>query len=191
MTKKFIYSAIVGGIIFFIWGGISHSLLPFYNNTFNAFTNEDEVARVISANAPASGMYFMPWMPMGASQPDSSAMAKMQDRLMNGPFLFGAVRVSSLGSYPMLFAVELVNDILIALLVTVVLVNLRNSSFRNKVLTAEGVALVVFFTRVTRDWNWYSFSTSYSLVTGVDLLIGFFLLAFIVSRFFPVQQQVQ
>ncbi|MBI4427868.1 MAG: hypothetical protein HY562_01995 [Ignavibacteriales bacterium] len=189
-TKKIVYSAIVGGVVFFIWGGISHSLLPFYNNTFHAFTNEDEVAHVISANAPASGIYFMPWMPMGESQPDSATAAKLMDRLMNGPFLFAAIRVNPLGSYPMLFAVEIVNDILIALLVTLLIISLKTSSFRDRILAAEGVALIVFFTRVVRDWNWYSFSTSYTLVTGLDMLVGFSLLAFVVSRFFRPQQQM-
>ena len=51
---------VFGGLIVFIWGMLSWMILPFHKMTMHKFVHEDQVAKIIKANAPESGMYFLP-----------------------------------------------------------------------------------------------------------------------------------
>ena len=66
--KKILVSAILGGLVLFLWGFISHEVLPLYKSSMMKFTNEDAVSQMIVANAPASGVYFMPYVPQTAKE---------------------------------------------------------------------------------------------------------------------------
>jgi len=60
MVKKLLLGTVLGGLIVFAWGAISWMVLPWHAATLQAFTNEAAVSKVIQANAPQPGVYFLP-----------------------------------------------------------------------------------------------------------------------------------
>lgn len=53
--KYLIVGAIVGGIVLFLWGAVTHAVLP---APMHAFTNEDAVTQAIRTNTAGNGVYF-------------------------------------------------------------------------------------------------------------------------------------
>jgi hypothetical protein len=52
--------SLLGGLAFFAWSAVSWMALPWHRRVYRTFTDEDAVARVLVANAPASGIYGLP-----------------------------------------------------------------------------------------------------------------------------------
>ena len=58
MNAKYLVTAtIVGGVVLFLWGFITHSLLP---QPMNYFKDEMAVVQVLRANAAVNGIYLGP-----------------------------------------------------------------------------------------------------------------------------------
>ena len=93
LAKALILGTLLGGLVMFAWGAVSHVLIPYGTLVFLRFSDENTVARAIVANAPRSGIYFLPYMPEG----DPAGMQAAQEKLARGPFLFAAVRVEAVG----------------------------------------------------------------------------------------------
>ena len=60
MQKTLLKSAVIGGLIVFIWGLFSWMVFPWHQSCLNKFSNESEVADVLRDNAPKPGMYVLP-----------------------------------------------------------------------------------------------------------------------------------
>ncbi len=101
--KKILLSALLGGIVLFLWGFISHEVLPLYKNSLVQFKSEEAVTQAIVANAPAPGVYFMPYVPQEAKgmSPDElkAAQQTATDKLKRGPFVFASVRLGEMGPF--------------------------------------------------------------------------------------------
>lgn len=76
MPKKIFLGAIPGGLVAFIGGWISWTMLPWHDATFRSFTDGDAVTVAIKANAPNTGVYLLPSMP-----PDSSTAIPEQQQV--------------------------------------------------------------------------------------------------------------
>lgn len=185
-VKKIAIAAVLGGIAFFLWGAISHTVLPFANNAFLQFTNEEAITQAILSHAPASGMYFLPWVPHspeGMTEEEfKAAKKKAEDQLMNGPFILASVRLGPMGSFPNYLLIQLFTDMLTALAVCFVLLNTREMSFWNQVFTIEWIGLAGFAALSLPQWNWYAFSTAFTLAEMLDIVVGFFLAGMVIVK---------
>jgi len=191
ITKKLLLASLLGGIAVFIWGAISHMALPFANNALNKFTNEEAVTQMIKENAPKSGIYFMPYEPQknGMSQAKyDAAMEKMKTQMMSGPFVFASVRVGPMGSFGAYFITQILTDMLGVFFMAIVVFQLSSFPFWKKVLLAVFIYLVGFCAEILPLWNWYSFSTPYTLSELLDTTMAGFLSGMIVARFSTVKQ---
>ncbi|HAL56289.1 MAG TPA: hypothetical protein DCP63_07410, partial [Bacteroidetes bacterium] len=136
-AKKLFLATLLAGLVLFVWGAISHALLPFYNTSFKKFTNEEQVAQVVSANVLKSGTYFLPYEPQvpdGATDEQKKAsMVAFMDRMTKGPFVFASIRVGGMWSFGGLYSVQIVTNLLTGLLLASLLWSVRHLSFRNRI----------------------------------------------------------
>ena len=61
---KKIIAAIAGGVIVFLWGALSHTVLSLGHQGLTPLPNEDAVLAALSTSLPHAGLYFFPGMDM-------------------------------------------------------------------------------------------------------------------------------
>jgi len=184
-VKQLIIAIVLGGLTLFVWGAISHTVLPVSGNAFLRFTNEDAVTQTIIANAPKSGVYFMPYVPQtrdGRSEEEfKKEQDKAQEKIRRGPFMLAAVRLHEMGSFGNYLAVQLLTDILTAFFVCLVLAKGKDPSFWNVVASTEFMGLAGFAALSLPQWNWYAFSDAFTFAELFDVVAGFFLAGLVIA----------
>ena len=148
--RKISFAAALGGLTLFVWGALSHSVLPLYNNSLNKFTDQDAVTQVIAANVPTSGTYFLPNYPdytKATSDAERAAMKEKmeQQKMMTGPMVFAHVRAGAMGSIAPHLVTELITNIIAALFVALLMstalhLPLKSRVFFNQPLHGTGTA---------------------------------------------------
>ena len=157
---KILISGIVGGLILFVWSFVSWMVLPWHNHTFQTFAHEQSVEAILSVDAPSAGMYV----------------------LKNKPFAFLAVSPQGYGSMnsKMLFAALF--DFLSASLVAYLLLRLKKTNYFSRLIVVLAFALAVGIQGHVSNWNWWGFSSSFTLVGMADLIIGWFLAGLVLAK---------
>ncbi|TAK59733.1 MAG: hypothetical protein EPO24_07370 [Bacteroidetes bacterium] len=176
--KKVLLGTVIGGVLLFLWGAVSHMFFPFANDSLNRFANEEAVIQTLKENAPTSGIYFLPYVPMTQSSMSDSQFKSIQEaaqkKLQQGPFMLASVRMGEMGSYGTYFIVQLITDMLSALFVCLVLLSLKELSYLKQVGMCVMIALAGFAAQTLPQWNWYSFSNAFTFAELFDLVFGFF-----------------
>lgn len=122
MTKRLVLGTLAGGLALFLWGAIYHMALPFYNAALLPFTNEDAVASAVAAGAPRPGTYALPNVPPNATaEQRRQSMSAVEEKAQRGPMVVAFVRPGPLGSFGRLLGVQLVTDLLLGLIATLIL----------------------------------------------------------------------
>ncbi len=173
----------------FVWEALFHAAFPFYNSTMLKFTNEDAITQAIVANAPKSGMYFLPYevqLPAPATAEErKAAEEKMTNQMLHGPFVLASVRTDEMGSLGRLFGVEFFADFLSVLLGALLLLRTTPMSTMNKLLFFQGVFLTIYCSINISYWNWYSFSTPFMIAELVDQIVGWPLAGLVIIKILP------
>ncbi len=172
MTKRILLSSLLGGLVMFIWGAISWTALPWHHWTFNSFKDSAQVSQIIKTNTSQSGMYLLNTEPT-AENPQSTAK----------PLVFASVfqpgMSSSMGPY---LIGGLIIQIIAAFLVSLLLNMTRGLSYAARVGFVVLFGLAAFVSTELPYWNWFHFSTSYTLVSLLDLLIEWFLGGLVIAK---------
>jgi len=182
MTKPLALGTILGGIVLFIWGGLYHAALPFGAMPFERFSDEDAVASAVSAAAPRSGTFFLPWMPEGSGEAEMKAA---QEKMERGPFVFASVRLGPAQPMGVYLVTQFGICLLIALLATRLLIHARVTSARGSALFLMAVAMAGWAAKNLSYWNWYAFSTAFTLGELAEVAIGFGLAGLVIARVVP------
>jgi hypothetical protein len=170
MAKPLIKGALLGGILLFIWGSLSWTLLPWHTMTMHRFSDEAAAVNALRANAPSSGIYVYPT----PETPEEAAQA--------GPMVFLAYCTGGPGSMAKPMILNFLLQILVAGLVTALLLKTRGLTFWGRVgfvtLAAFTAGVVCFLP----PWIWFKFATDYTLVMLADLTISGFLLGLVLAK---------
>jgi hypothetical protein len=171
--RTLLLATILGGIAIFMWGAISHALLPFYNNSLHRFADENAVTRVLIANTPTSGIYFMPSFPertpgMSDDQYNTASHAA-GEKMLQGPFMFASVRLGPAWMADS-YICQVLTDLFTAFLIALILLKLSTRTYWSHVATCLLVALVAFALKSMPMWNWYSFSGAFTTAELIDIL---------------------
>lgn len=149
--KKLVLGTLLGGLITFSWGAFSWMVLPWHKATLRNFTNEHWVASAIRDNAPESGVYFL------QQEPTTFATVRRE-----------AVNPTSRSFFVKGFFVELGG----AFLLTLLLLALPELNYGRRVLVAALVSIIAAVTTHLPNWNWWGFSTGFTLVSMADQVIA-------------------
>lgn len=177
MTRV-ILSGFVAGLVVFIWGFVSHVLLPLGQTGIQSLPNEESVLPVMRENIARPGFYFFPGMeetPGAGREQQAASMKAWEERLRRGPS--GILVYQPGGSRPMSprqLGTEALTNILGALIAAALLAmaGAGLASFGARVFF---VALLGLFASLAVDlsyWNWCGFPGSYTVAALVDQVVG-------------------
>lgn len=170
MKHALIKSALIGGLIVFIWGMISWVVLPFHKSSIGHFQDEQAVAQVIQQNVYSSGVYRIP---------SSPSMSQQQ----NMPYVFASVRLEGrMFSMPVAIVMELIASIVAAGLITWLLLQTKGLRYGKKVAFVTVVGLIVGILSQVPAWTWLNFPGSNALLCLIDLIIGWFLAGLAIGK---------
>ena len=184
---KWLKGGIFGGIVLFIWGAISWTVLDWHISTFEKFPDENTATAFIS-EIPKSGMYVLPLsfkLPDTASESEKiKAMADSMKRKENGPIVFAAIWKDGTDiNMVQQLVIAFINQIIAALLVTGLVLLRPHTQFSGRffqvMLFATAAAVVTHIPYM----NWFYFTPYYTFINILDLLIGWFMAAFVISYF--------
>ena len=175
--KALLAGGILGGIVLFIWGGISWVMIPWHAKTFNDFTNEAQVTQVITSSARTSGIYTLPGMSHYKNTPEKDHF----NTEMKGPLVFAAIHLENSPTMKIALLKEFIIDLLAAVLVTWLVIQAKGSSYLRRVIFVTLFGLAAGVASYLPLWNWFSFSRIFTSVAMADLVIGWFLAGLVIA----------
>jgi hypothetical protein len=167
---KALVAGLLGGLIVFVWTGISWMLLPWHANVLHAFKQEEEITKVINVQVAQSGVYMLP------HQDEAKGTQEMK-----GPLIFSVVRLGNIPSMTVLLRNELLIQILAAFLVSAWIWRMKGVSYLGRVFYVALFGLTAGIATYLPLWNWFGFPIPYVAVSLADLLIAWFLAGFVIA----------
>jgi len=190
--RTLLQSGLIGGLIVFLWGAVSWMVLPYHAKTLHHFQDEATVQNVLTPNMLASGVYVLPHPePENAKLPDPLArqMAGQRQHLReSGPFMFVVYQPTGTGPMLLLMARDLALKILSAILVTWLLLQVGDVSYRRRVFFVMVVVMTGSILFSLGQWNWWAFPEDYVLLEILDGLAGWFLAGLVMAKIVPAQK---
>jgi hypothetical protein len=185
MTKQLALGSILGAIILFVWSAIAWMLIPWPGDPLHSFTNEEAVTQAITANAPRSGVYLLPYMPKrtpGMTDDQYKAASKvMEERMSRGPVVFASVRLEPFNSMAKPLVIQFLTQFIVALIATLLLLQTSGLGYKCRVIFLTAIGLLIFVGGHVDEWTWWSFSNAYMLMQFGALVIGWFLASLVMS----------
>lgn len=173
MYKKLIKGALIGGVTVFIWSMLSWMLLPWHVQTYFKFTDETEVAKILKKNIPQSGMYILPNTSHYSNNTPTKELRKAEEILKTGPFVFASIKLGGMQKMGVITLItSLCSYILAAAVISWILLQTQGLRFLERAILVAMIGLLVAILGVLPAWNWWHFSTAYTLVTCLDLVVG-------------------
>ncbi len=159
MNAKFLVGGtIIGGIVVFLWGALTHAMLP---QPLNYFKDEAAVIQVVRANAPENGIY-------SGSRGIFASVALLPD-----------LSDKSRNITPDLVR-QFLSDSFAALLLAIFLTRLPGTVLgRAGWAGLAGIIAVVL--KMLPYWNWYGFTAAFIGMEALDLVGKFFVGALVLG----------
>ncbi len=184
MAKSLVLGALLGGLVAFAWSTVSWMMLPWHETTMLNFQDEDAVVRAIVDNAPASGVYFAPGgagKGLTREQADAANQAAME-KMKQGPIVFATVQRRGMASMAGPMVAQFLILAVAALLVTWLVLKTRGLDYWGKVQFVTVASLAAGVVRDLPNWNWWGFSTGYTLVQIADVVVTGFIAGLVIAR---------
>ena len=183
MYKKLIKSALIGGITVFIWSMLSWMIFPWHAQAYYQFTDEAEVAKVIKENALESGVYILPNTSHYSNNTPTKEIRKAEEILKTGPFVFASIKLGGMQKMGITtLMISLCSYILAAAVISWMLLQTQGLRFLEKAFFVTMIGLLAAILGILPAWNWWHFSTAYTLITCLDLVIGWALAGLLMAK---------
>ncbi len=175
--RKILGAGLVGGLVVFLWGVVSHMLLPVGEMGFTQMPVGSPLLDSMKQNLPAEGLYAFPGQEVGRKQTEAEDAVWIGRYKMgpNGLLLYHPVGTDPLS--PKRLAIQLATDIFGALLLAYLLVAIAGSTGAQvplaKMLRISAVAGVFSWSSIEiAYWNWYGFPCAFVLGELIDQVAG-------------------
>jgi hypothetical protein len=171
---KFLIGSITAGIVVFIWGFVSHMLLPIGVMGVKSIPNEDSVLRALESSISDRGFYVFPGVDHSKAL-SSTEMEALQAKMKKGPAGLLVIQPSGAEAMsPRQLGTEFLTGVVAALLAGIVLTQVKGG-YATRVLVVLLMAAFGFVSINISYWNWYGFPTDYTLGAAIDELGGWLL----------------
>ena len=175
MGRKLL-AGILGGIAFFAWSSLAHTVLPLGEAGVKEVPNEQALVALMKASIPDRGLYLFPGagLPPDASREQKGdAMRASFQKIATSPSGLLMYHPARPVSFPRLLLTELGTNIVQLLLAVFLLSQASLTSFAARwwFVTTAGI-LAAISTNISY-WNWYGFPTNYTLAYTFTVFMGF------------------
>ena len=165
MMKNVFLAGIAGAIVLFIWSSISWMVLSWHEKTLHEFKNETTVVTILKENIDKSGVYF-------SNQTTKNHAAGTGN---NMPAVFASVSLEPTAGMSRALVISFVMQLVTAWLVAYMLAKTAITCHYGRVFFVVIFAVAAAIIGNLPYWNWWGFEINYTLVTIVDMIIGWFL----------------
>lgn len=182
MRNQFI-AALLGALTVFVCGFVVYGALGLHLRAVRSFTDSAAVSAALVANAPESGMYFLP-APFGAdgARIDNEAIAAAAK---TGPWAMVSIRP---GGFDMMDLTPLWRGFLIeffaALIAACIVSNMRpGSGYGCRVMTVASLGAFAGLVDPLLMWNFMADATAFSVFTALTHVGTWLLGGLVIARF--------
>jgi hypothetical protein len=174
MMKRILVAGLLGGLVLFAWGAISHMALPIGKVGLGGLPNEAAVLPGLKA-IPEPGLFFFPW---------EEDPKRLEERARVGPFGFIVVdpdgrELMTPGQLIVEFLSNFAAALLAALLLALAAPSLAGYGMR--VWFTGLLGLIPCLSILASEWNWYPFPTDYFLAQCVIEIVGWILVGLVLG----------
>ena len=182
---RVILAAVLGGIVMFAWGAVTHMVLNIDADAFGQIPNEASVAAAMKENIPADGMYFVPGLDM-TRHPTEEELATFTAKHREGPTaLIVYHQVGGEPMTPMQLGTQFGFCVLTSLLGALILA-FASVGFGRGVIISALIGLAGWVSLSLPYWNWYKFPMAFVRSELIDQGVGWVfagvVMAFILRR---------
>jgi hypothetical protein len=185
MIRSLVLGTILGGLVAFLWSGISWEAIGWHEKTLLTFQNEDEVAVAIASHITQSGTYLLPGGPPQegmTSEQKKAAQEVLMQKMQKGPVMFAAIRRGGFGSYGRGLAAQALIQMAAAFLLTWLLLQTSGLSYTRRVAFLAVVGLAASVIADLPNWNWWGFSSAYTAVNLADYTLTWLLAGLVIAK---------
>jgi hypothetical protein len=171
---RLIIAGVVGGIVMFFWGFLSHMVLRIDDGGVKALPNEAPVVAAMKSNITAPGFYIVPGLEKMYDATDEEQKA-WEEKYKAGPraiVIYNPTGGEVMSAKQLLF--ELASNIVAALFVAYIL-SLMVASFSKRVFAATLIGLSGWISINLSYWNWYGFPAAFVGSEAIEQSVGWLL----------------
>lgn len=175
--RQFLLGGLVGGILLFVWGAVSWTVLPFSISSLHRVSGEDALLGAMKASMGAKGVYYLPAMPPKSGVPanDEQMQKQYNEKLKAGPtalVVFNPRGSEPLRTDQMIYG--LVDDFLCTLIGIWFL--MRSTAYASSYIARAAYfgmfgVLVSFFVHLT-NYNWFDYPADYTVAMTLDAVLA-------------------
>lgn len=182
--KRILLAALLGGLVVFVWSFISHMVFNIEGSAVRTLPNEEATLEALRGSIPEAGFYIFPLMgdPSTATKEEE---ARWMEKYRTGPA--GVLVYRPLGgefSFSRLLVVELLSNILAALIAALLLARMVGS-YLQRVLILAALGIFAWLSISISYWNWYGFPGSFTFSEGLDQLLGWLVAGLVIAKIVP------
>jgi hypothetical protein len=173
---RVIVAGLVGGIVTFLWGAVSHMLTPLGEMGFSDLPDEPAVMQALARSVPEKGLYGFP-----------GAGMTQEEIAMLPPGPTGLLVFNPSGKWemgPRQLGFEYGSNALAALVAAIVASRLAGF-YGVRVILIAFIGVVGWLSISASQWTWYGFPDKFILAEGADQLIGWFLTGLAIAGIVP------
>lgn len=164
--KRVLLAALLGGIVVFAWGALSHMVLPIGEMGISKVPGEQALIAALRENAPEAGTYLIPALE-GVPQDQWPA---------SGPAALLSWRPETSYGMGKNLVVEFASGTLAALIAAIVLCHAgAGVSLMRKGVLSMSLGVFAWLTLTVSHWTWYGISDGMLIGEGLDVAIGWLL----------------
>ncbi|MFO0828927.1 MAG: hypothetical protein U0572_12370 [Phycisphaerales bacterium] len=184
---RILAAGIVGGLVMFIWGAVSHMVLQMGTGGMRGLPNEAALIAPMQAVLKERAIYYAPWneaITTGKEMTEAEGKA-YEERHRNGPVAFIVWQpVGGEMMPPSRLLNEYLSNAAAAMLAAIVLASGLNC-YWSRVLACVLIGLAGWLSISVSEWNWWNFPWEYIRDEGVDQAIGWLLSGFAIAAIAP------
>lgn len=163
-------AAIAAGVALFVWGFVSHTLLPIGEMGLKSLPGEAAVLPAMSSVIREHGFYMFPGIPPG--KPTDADMKAWEEKYKAGPR--GIIVYDPTGDAamsPAMLGSELASNLAAAFIATLLLARL-NCSVVGRALAGAGLGLFAWLSIEVSHVIWWRFPWEYATGSLIDQAVG-------------------
>lgn len=178
---RLIVAALLGGIVVFFWGFVSHVALPIGNMGFAYAKAEDPVIAVLRDNLAGEGVYVVPGLTPEQYE-DEAATAAYSEKSKANPYALIVYQPQGRDGMQMgvQLAREWATNTVSALAVAWVL-SLGAFGFGRRVAVSATMGLFAWLVVSMPYWNWYRFPWEFTLANLIQNVVGWTLAGLVMA----------
>jgi hypothetical protein len=171
-------AGLLGGIAMFVWSSLAHMVLPLGEAGIKEIPSEAAVLKAMHESIGlASGFYIFPGTgvrPDATKEERHAAMQQYEPKLAMYPSGILIYHPPGTGlMMPERLATEFVTELIESLLVVVLLVQTRLTSFASRLGFVVGAGVLAAIATNIPYWNWYGFPVTYTAGYIATQIVGF------------------